>query len=247
LAGEHGVERIEIGEIDAPRHEHGVVEADALDRTGADRPELGRDLVAQRLARAGVDRVAHRDALGDALGLVAWMRLERRIHPRVERGPESAQDLLILPSRHHLLRGRGLTPGQEEPLRSAGADEVGEALVEDGTARRVKRVVGELVNDGIGKRQRVGAQRGREEGVVEPAERAERRGRAKTSVESLRHQVAFGGSGRAEIEVALVWNSPHDRKPPRPRPEPVAVGTRKHEYERVAIEMAERREALAGS
>ncbi len=105
---EHGVERVQVGEVDPARHQHRVVDPDALHAAHLHRPELRRDAVAQRLPRREVDRVARGDARRHLHRVVARQRLERRIDPRVQRGPEPADHLLVFPARSDGLRGRDL-------------------------------------------------------------------------------------------------------------------------------------------
>ena len=104
----------------------------------------------------------------------------------------------------------------------------------------------ELVNHGVRERERVAAQRRGKERIVEPAERAERRRGAEARVEAARGEGALLTARLVEVEVALVRHASDDGKPPGVRLELVAVGAGEHEDERVAVERAEGREALAG-
>jgi hypothetical protein len=100
---QHGVERLEVREVDAPRHQDGVVESHALDGAQADGAKLRTDLVHQLLPRLRIQRITHRDALVDKRGLLTWMRLERGVDAVVQVSPEAAHHLFVAPPRQHLV------------------------------------------------------------------------------------------------------------------------------------------------
>ena len=77
------------------------------------------------LARAGVDGVARGDARRDLRRLLARLRLERRVDAGVERRPEPAEHLLVLPSLRDVLaaavcpRARKNRSAPREPTKFA--------------------------------------------------------------------------------------------------------------------------------
>ena len=132
----------------------------------------------------------------------------------------------------------------KEPRSTSCSHKVCKRLVEHGLARCVERVVCELMDDGVREVHRIATERRREQRVVEPAERAERRGGTQIGVVAARLEISRGLVCRREVEEPLVWHTPHNGKPPRVRIEAVAVGTREHEHERVVRHAAVRRKAL---
>src|SRR2546429_511512 len=89
-------------------------------------------------------------------------------------GPESRQQLVVLPFGIEPRRRGLLSTRSKERRRATRPNEHREGFVEWSLTRRVKRIVGELVDDGVGERERVAFERGVEQRIVEESQSAER-------------------------------------------------------------------------
>jgi hypothetical protein len=101
-----------------------------------------------------------------------------------------------------------------------------------------------LVDDRVREVQRIESQRGRQQWIVEPPERAERSRRAKIRVEAPRLKVAGGFVRGAEVEEPLVGDSADDWKPPGVRLETIAISSGQDEHQGVPPEATIRGKAL---
>ena len=88
----------------------------------------------------------------------------------------------------------------------------------------------QLVNHGVGETERVTLERGVEQRIVEESERAESIGRPDVHIEPVGREIPCIPLRRAEVEIALVRNSSHNRKPPRIGLEGVAVSGRYNKH-----------------
>ncbi len=115
-------------------------------------------------------------------------------------------------------------PLEEERLGPLGPYELRQVLVELGVAVDPHRGVGELVDHGLGQLGLAALEHGREQRVVEPAERAVGRHRQAQRVEPRRLELVHRRARLVEVEVADVRQGPHDREPPGVRGERVGGG-----------------------
>src|SRR3982751_4599602 len=93
--------------------------------------------------------------------------VERHDHPR----PEAGKNLVVLPLVIESRRRARLTARAKEGSRAAGADEHRERLVARRLPRRIKRVVGQLVDDRVCKIERIALESRVEERIVEESKR----------------------------------------------------------------------------
>src|SRR5438045_2481462 len=147
-------------------------------------------------------------------------RVEGADHP----GPESRQQLVVLPFGIKARSSRLLPTGSKERSRATRPNEHREGFVERSLTRRVKRIVGKLVDDRVGKRKRVAFERGVEQGIVEESQSAERIGWPHVHIEAIGSEILRIFSRGGEVEVAFVRNASNDGKPPSVRLEGIAIG-----------------------
>src|SRR5437588_11365486 len=124
-------------------------------------------------------------------------RVEGANHP----GPESRQQFVVLPFGVEACSGRLLSTRSKERSRSTRPNEHREGFVEWSLTRRVKRIVGELVDDGVGERERVAFERGVEQWIVEESQSAERIGRPHVDIEAIGSEILRIFSRGREVEV----------------------------------------------
>lgn len=152
-----------------------------------------------------------------------------RLLQLVEKGGEKLREQeRILPASDGVLACRRVVVRFEEKDGAAVPDEVREGFVEVRVPADVAGGVEQLVKDGLDQADAVLPQRGRQQRVVEPAERAEGRGGAHVGVEAPRLQRRRLGVCLCGAEEALVGYATDDREPPGMGPQAQALGGGEH-------------------
>ena len=177
LLAQHILEQLQAIRVHQVLEDHRVVE-----RT---RREL--------LVRAGLQRQRVELVLGRSEELFPVIECHAvavgRAQARREAHEEIGEHQRVPPVRRRLLHRFCIVAASEEQHGATVADEVGERLIEVGVPADVARVVQQLVDDHVGQRGAVVAQQIGQQRVGEPAERAERDGRADIRVVAVTFEV----------------------------------------------------------
>lgn len=120
--GVDAVEEIQVGVIDAPGHQRGIIKPSSDERLSRISLEPWPYDVYQLLMCVAEDRVPD----CQPCALIRRVRAKRRVERDIEISPELPENFLVLPC-HHGFLGRGrVTTGTKKRLRAPRADEIGE-------------------------------------------------------------------------------------------------------------------------